>query len=371
MNNKTLQLIIRVLIVAAIIAIGWLCLFYFFKLTYPFLIAFVLAFFINPVVNFLDEKAKFPRPLAVLAGILFLFGLVGGIVTLIIIKIIDGFHYLSRMIPTQIEMISNRMQTYFNDTIFPFWEEILGEFNNLEESQRTAFEDSISQIGLEFASLLGSLGQAIANYLSSFVGALPITLTAAIFVFIALYFISKDWHTFKKKLKKEMPNHVIDKTVSVVKDLKSKVIGFISAQLILISMTAVLIFVGLLILRVEQPLTIALIIGLVDLLPYLGTGTILVPWAIYSLITGDYFLGFGLLILYGVVILQRQLAEPKVLSSNLGLNPLATLISMFAGLQLFGVLGLVIGPVMLVLLVSLYQAGVLTGVWHYIKGEES
>lgn len=368
-NNKVLQVIVRILIVSLLVALGWFVFYHFVALTYPFLIAAVFAFLINPIVTFLERKAKFPRPLAVFSGILFLFGVVGGILTLIIFKVIDGFQYLSQLVPRQIERISISIQSYVNEQLFPLWNQGIGLIDNLDESQRSAIEDGIQQVGGQLASLLGRIGQAVANGLSSFVGALPITLTILVFIVLGLYFISKDWNKFRMQTKKKLPNHITLRIVNILTDLKSKVIGFLTAQLILISLTAGMNFIGLLILGVEQPLTIALIIGLVDLMPYLGTGIILIPWAIYSLVMGDLFLGFGLLILYGLTVLQRQLAEPKVLSSNLGLNPLATLISLFVGLQLFGVLGLVIGPVVLVILISLHQANVLDGIWRYIKGE--
>lgn len=170
--------------------------------------------------------------------------------------------------------------------------------------------------------------------------------------------------------KHKIPNQTFDRIGQVYLDLKSKLMGFLTAQFILISMTALVNLIGLLILQVEHPLTIALILGVVDLLPYLGTGIILIPWGVYSILTGDLFLGIGLLILYGLTITLRQLAEPKVLSSSLGLNPLATLVSLFVGLQLFGFIGLFLGPVILVLFLSFYEAKIFEGIWRFIKGDE-
>jgi sporulation integral membrane protein YtvI len=356
------------LIVAVLLVLGWFIFYYMVWLTFPFLIAVALAFLINPVVRSLEKTARFPRPLAVLMGILFLFVLVGGVLTLMIIKLIDGFRYLSTFVPDQIERISTHIQSYVNEQFFPLWVKGIGLIDHLDTAQQNAIENGIQQLGGQFASILGNAGQAIANSLSHFVGALPITLTVFVFIIIGLYFISKDWNRLHAIVKTKLPAHIFDQFGHVYEDLKSKVVGFLTAQFILISMTAILNFIGLLILRVDQPFTIALILGVVDLLPYLGTGIILIPWAVYSLVTGNLFLGFGLLILYVLTITLRQVAEPKVLSSSLGLNPLATLISLFAGLQLFGFMGLFIGPVLLVLFMSLYQANVFEGIWRFIKG---
>ena len=144
------------------------------------------------------------------------------------------------------------------------------------------------------------------------------------------------------------------KTVFI--DLKKALFGFIKAQLTLISITAVIILIGLLILRVDYAITIALVAGIVDIIPYLGTGVVFVPWIIYVAIGGDMGLAIGLGVLYIVVLVQRQIMEPKILSSNIGLDPLATLIALFVGFKLIGFLGLIVGPVTLVIISTLYRA---------------
>jgi len=116
-------------------------------------------------------------------------------------------------------------------------------------------------------------------------------------------------------------------------------------------------------------LTLAFTMGLLDLIPYFGPGLIIIPWSIYNFFTGDMFMGVGLLILYASTVVVRQFAEPKVLSSSMKLNPLAVLVSLFAGLQMFGLIGLVIGPITLVLIISLYDAKVFEGLWGFIKGD--
>lgn len=118
--------------------------------------------------------------------------------------------------------------------------------------------------------------------------------------------------------------------------------------------------------QIEHALTIALIIAIVDLLPYLGTSAILIPWAIYELVAGSFGIGIALAILYVAVAGTRQFIEPKILSSSLDLDPLATLISLFVGFKLFGFLGLIIGPLGLVLGTALHRTGVFRDIYNYI-----
>nr|WP_245301456.1 sporulation integral membrane protein YtvI [Virgibacillus natechei] len=362
-------MIFRILLILLLTVIGLFLLFHFLRLTYPFLIAAMFAFLINPIIRLLEKHAHFPRPIAVLTSILLLIGIVGGFVTILVKKTIDGIHYLSDYIPSQIEQISSNVQSYFNQYIFPLWDQGIGLLDNIEPSQRQALQEGIQIIGSNVAATLGNFGQGIANGISAFVGALPITFTVIIFSMLAVYFISKDSKGYAAMYKDKLPLTFRKKTMHVLLDLKVKVFGFLKSQIILMTLTAIISLIGLLILQVDQAITIAVILGIIDLIPYFGPGLILIPWSIYSFFTGDIFLGFGLLILYASTVTARQIAEPKVLSSSLKLNPLAILVSLFAGLQLFGLIGLVIGPIILVLFISLYDANVFNGLWRFIKGD--
>lgn len=369
MKHPAVQIIFRILFLAFVTVIGLFLIFHFLRLTYPFLIAAMLAFFINPLVHLFEKKLRFPRMLAVLTSLLFLFGVIGTIVTYLIKKIIDGIIYLSDFIPNQITDISTNVQNYFNDHILPLWDQGIGLFDTMGASQRKLQEEGIQVIGGNLASMLESIGTSVANGVTSFITALPITFTVIIFVILGIYFISKDSNKYTKMYRENLPVIFRKKTLNVLRDLKSKIFGFLKSQIILMTLTFIISLIGLLILRVDYFLTIAVIMGVLDLLPYLGPGLIIVPWSIYSFFTGDLFIGFGLLILYATTIIVRQMIEPKILSSSLELNPLAVLVSLFAGLQLFGVIGLVLGPILLVLIVSLYDAKVFEGMWGFIKGD--
>src|SRR5699024_2028090 len=235
-------------------------------------------------------------------------------------------------------------------------------------SQQGILQEGIQLIGSNLASVLGNVGQAIASGISSFIGAVPITFTVIIFTIVGIYFISKDWDKYSKSYREKLPFIIRKQTMDVLRDLKTKVFGFLKSQIILMTLTGIVSLIGLLILQVDRSLTIAVILGVMDLIPYAGPGGILIPWSIYSFFTGDIFLGIGLLVLYGSTVTLRQMAEPKVLSTSMKLNPLAILISLFAGLQLFGLIGLVIGPISLVLIMSLYETSVFDGLWQFIKG---
>ncbi|WP_449354587.1 sporulation integral membrane protein YtvI [Virgibacillus natechei] len=369
MKHPIIQMTFRILLILLLTVIGLFLFYHFLRLTYPFLIAAMFAFLIHPMIRLLERHARLPRPIAVLTSILTLIGIVGGLVTILVKKTIDGILYLSDYIPSQIEQVSTNIQNYFNQYILPLWDQGIGLLDNIESSQRQALQEGIQLIGSNIAVSLGNLGEGIANGISSFIGALPITFTVIIFSLLGVYFISKDSKIYTAMYKNKLPWRFRKKVIHVCLDLKVKVFGFLKSQLILMVLTAIVSLIGLLILRVDQAFTIAVILGLIDLIPYFGPGLILIPWGIYSLFTGDIFLGVGLLILYASTITARQIAEPKVLSSSMKLNPMAILLSLFAGLQLFGLVGLVIGPIILVFFMALYDANVFDGLWRFIKGD--
>jgi sporulation integral membrane protein YtvI len=371
MNHPIIQKIFRILLILLLTVIGLFLLYHFLRLTYPFLIAALLAFLIHPIIRLLERYLRFPRPIAVLTSILLLIGIIGGLVTILVKVIIDGILYLSDYIPTQIEQISTNIQNYFNEYILPLWAQGIGWLDNIEDGQRQALQEGIQIVGSNLAQVLGNFGQGIASGVSSFVGALPITFTVIIFSILAIYFISKDSKKYAAIYKDKLPLIFRKKTLGVLRDLKVKIFGFLKSQIILMTLTALVSLVGLFILQVDQALTIAAILGLLDLIPYFGPGLVLIPWSIYSFFTGDIFMGVGLLILYASTVIVRQISEPKVLSTSMKLNPLAILVSMFAGLQLFGLIGLVIGPITLVLIISLYDSKVFDGLWRFVKGESA
>ena len=146
------------------------------------------------------------------------------------------------------------------------------------------------------------------------------------------------------------------KNVLMFRDTVSAALGgYIRAQLLLMSLTFIILSVFLLLFGVNYALLVALGIAFMDALPIFGTGFILLPWALYEFLTGGNALGFGLVALYGVCSLTRQILEPKILSSQIGLHPLLTLAGVFAGFKLFGVLGLIAGPLLVLIFVTYIQ----------------
>ncbi|MBS4176062.1 sporulation integral membrane protein YtvI [Lederbergia citrea] len=368
MNRDTVNKVIRFFIVTGIVVSSLIFIYYISKVTYPFIIAIAIAIFMNPAVRFLEKKWKFPRVLAVLTTLLLLIAIFAGLITLLIAEIVGGASYLSTVVPQHVGTLISYIEDLFAGQVIPFYNKIAGMFKSLDSGQQDTIKDSITDTGNKITESATAFLQNFFLKLPALVSWIPNAATVIVFSLLATFFISKDWDNLTSASTRFMPEKAKTSGRKVFIDLKKALAGFVKAQLTLISITLVIVLIGLLILRVDYAITIALITGIVDLLPYLGTGTVFIPWIIYELVIGNYGLALGLGILYTVVIVQRQVMEPKILSSNIGLNPLATLVALFVGFKLIGFLGLIVGPVTLVLVTTLHKANVFKDLWAYIKG---
>lgn len=366
LQYKFIQISLRLILILFLSSIFLLFLYKIINLLYPFIIAFIISYMINPFINYLEIKLKIPRYIASLVLIIFVLAIISGVLFLFINEMINGTQYLANTVPIYFKNFIHLGQDFLTSNIIPIYENILLKFNKLDSNNQEtillnlqAITDTTTSTGATFItnSLLG---------LSTFISRLPTTLTIIIIIILATFFISKDWNKFYQFGQKKIPNNFKKTIVSILEQLKSALFGFVKAQLTLISITTVIVLIGLIILRVPYAITISLLIGFVDLLPYLGTGIILIPWIIYSIIIGSSKFAIALTILYLIILIQRQIMEPKIISSNIGVDPLLTLISVFIGYQLFGFLGMIFGPIILVILNSIYRTEIVKYIWNFI-----
>lgn len=365
MDRPLIGKLLRGLWVAIIILLVILAIYFVIPLIYPFIIGWIIAYMLNPLVNLLERKARMSRWLAVSVGILIFMGVLAGLITLIIVRIVNEIQRLSIFINENYQQWLEDISSLINSDIIQRW---VNEISNFYEQfgERKSTDVGASSISDKIVDTITTILQQLAQYMITFITALPNVAVGLIIAFIATFFISKDWYRIRRWGSKLIDTRVKDSIEEIWIDLRKALFGFLKAQFILISITAVFVIIGLLLLRVEYAVSIGLLIGLVDLMPYLGTGAVFVPWIIVIFIKGNYAFAIGLCVLYGIILIARQLAEPKVLSSSIGLNPLVTLISVFVGLKLFGVLGLIIGPIGLVLGFAFHRADAFRDIWRYI-----
>jgi sporulation integral membrane protein YtvI len=362
--------LLRALFVLLIVVAAYFSLHFLIPLTYPFLIGWIIALLVEPSVKWLERRARLPRWAAVTLILFLLLTLFFSLLIFIVAEIVVELTRLADFLPVLINKVGQHIFDAFTrkDTDFRRIIDTIQSYlaKNPQHQQRisASIQENIGIIANKGTELITS----ILAWIGDFLGNLPFMLTVLVFITLATFFISLDWPRLSHTVIGLIPSRV-QKTIGLVMDdLKRALFGFIRAQLTLISITAIIMFVGLLILNVPYAFTIAFFVGLLDLMPYLGVGTILIPWIAYLFLTDNMELGAGLTVVYAVIIVVRQLLEPKLVASNVGLDPLLTLIALFVGLNLYGFLGLVAGPVTVVILLALHRANVFRDIWHFIIG---
>jgi sporulation integral membrane protein YtvI len=373
LNPQLVHQIFRGIWVAVILFLIGLFLYKVTPLVYPFLFGWVIAYLLNPLVNVLQRRAKFPRWLAVTFSMLLFFSAAVTCITLFVANIVVEIGTLSEKLQIQINQWAETYNNFINSSEFQNLVSWVNDFY----AKNPQYQDTINKNLTSTAGTLAGFSRDsigyILNTLVKLLTSLPNIATLAIITLLATFFISKDWYKIITRYSGIFSETILKVTKLIRTDLQKALFGYFRAQLILVSLTALVVIIGLLVLRVDYAITIGLLTGLADLMPYLGTGAVMVPWILYVFFAqGNIYLGIGLSILYGVILVARQIMEPKVLASSVGLDPLATLIALFVGLKLFGLVGLIIGPVTLVIFSAFYRARIFHDIAHYVhKGSIS
>ncbi|WP_239696582.1 sporulation integral membrane protein YtvI [Paenibacillus oryzisoli] len=341
--------------------------YYIIPLIYPFIFGWIIALMLNPLVNFFQFKCKLPRWLSVSLSMILFAGAMVTIITLLVANIVVELGSLADTIQLQINRWVEEFNVFINSVTFQQWIERVNEFFENNPKYQETVNTNLSSTAGSIADVSKLVITYIFAALKAFLTSLPNIATITIIVMLATFFISKDWYGLIKRYKGIFSDVIVKTTKLIRTDLQKALFGYLRAQLILVSLTALVVIIGLLVLRVDYAITIGLLTGLADLMPYLGTGAVMVPWILYVFFAqGNIVLGIGLSVLYGVIVIARQIMEPKVLASSVGLDPLATLIAMFVGLKLFGLLGLIVGPVSLILITAFYRARIFHDITAYI-----
>ena len=227
----------------------------------------------------------------------------------------------------------------FIDRIFVF----LGNIPFLRDIGRIdGAEETFSQF---FKNIILRFGEALADLLGTLIKSLPSAFISVVISVIACFYFSMDHKRIGETMGQILPCSVSSRLAAIKQKIKGVFWGYLRAYAIIFLITFGELLCGLLILRRNYAFFLALLIAAVDILPLFGTGIILVPWGIFTILSRDYFVGFGLLALFAVVTIVRQFIEPHFLGESLGLHPLLSLFCVFAGFKLFGFGGMLFSPI--------------------------
>lgn len=316
----------------------------------PFLVGFLIALALRPITKFLNKIFKSKGKGIAVFVVASFYAAVALILWLLITFLI-----------TQLTDLVNIMPNLYFNRIEP----LLLEFNDwIVANTETISPDAantISQIitnGINYISdIIKNTSITVVQIVTKLISNFPLYLISVIFTIVLSVFISVEYNNITAFIKRQLP----EKFNSTFMEARVFVTGtlwkMIKSYIIIMFITFIEILTGLSILKVNYALPIAAIIAILDIMPVVGTGGILIPWAIVELILKNYTLGVGLLLLYLTVTVVRNVIEPRIVGHQIGLHPIITITVMYAGLRLFGFFGLLVAPIIAILVKYLNDTG--------------
>ncbi len=362
---------------AIIVLIAFLAVRYALGVCLPIFAAFLIATILQRPKNFLTKKTFLKKGSASVVSLFGLLFIVSALVTLIGVRAVEEIRGFINYITLQIQnfdvFLSNienavmsfagNLPGFVSDTVSDSLTTIFTRIREYLAGQNTELTDSIT----------GTLGNSfsfswITTPLSGVISTakqIPSILIAIVVTLVASCFMASDYEEIMGFIKRQFPREKRKDLSRSKVLLKSTLTKMAKAYALIMTVTFTEMFLGLTVLRLvgvyssNFTVIIAIVTAVVDIIPVLGTGTILIPWAAYNLIVGNYGLAIGLAVIYGVITVIRQIIEPKLVAGQLGLSPVVTVTALYLGLKIFGVLGMIIAPILLTMLKVLNDEGVI------------
>lgn len=344
-SDRRLSLLLSAAYYAVLAAAGYLFLRYLLWWLLPFLLALAAASAMEPVILLLRRTLRFKRGFSAALLTLFLLFLIGGLLALLLSALFtEATAFLSRL-PTLL------------DTLPALSDTLLARLRAYCALCPARVQTLVSSLLSDWTSLLSSalrglVPRALAA-LGTLAAAVPGFILAAATTFLAIFFISASYPTLCAALQKRLNAEHRRRLLLWREGATRSLARWLRAQLLLCLMTFCQLLLGLRLLGESFPLLAAFLITLVDALPVFGTGTVLVPWALAELLLGSTARGAALLLLYLCTLTVRSIAEPKLITARSGVPPVASLAAMYLGFRAFGVAGMVLLPLSLLLAAQL------------------
>ena len=336
---KAAELPLLMLITVVVVALCYMLASY----VMPLLLAILISTAMEPFIRMLSGtnrsgekiRAGLPRKVAVLLVMLIVFTLLITVGFFIIQGVVAELISLAESLPAKI----------------PQWMESLDQLGQQISAQFPII--STENLASIIQSLSGHLTESITTIAASavsFATQMPAIILFIVFTIMSTYFFSVSRFSIMRNLKRQLPQSWQETAQHLYGTLAKALFGWLKAQFIILCCMFLVMFIGFTILNVHYALLIALGIAVMDALPILGSGLVMIPWIGYQLFFGSLPMGIGLAVVYVLLIFTRQSIEPRVVGGQSGLPPLWTMCAMYAGFRLFGFIGLFLGPLTLLLM---------------------
>lgn len=344
MRSKYAEAAAKLFCILAAIALLWLLFEYALGIILPFAVAFCVGIPIHALSARIHKRTGFPHRLCAFVLVLLFLCALGFLIFIALNRLFGEIEELVEWLGEDSEGIGNTVGIVFGyigdiSSKIPFIEEI-ENIKGLENFRETV-DSSVSDIIGEFVSRVTS---SVPTWAIGVIKQTPKALITVFVTVLSCFYFGMDYGRIREGLLGRLSREGRERAERWIRLTGNALGRYGRAYLFIMLMTFAEVFVGLLILGKRYAFLLALIIAVVDILPVFGAGTVLIPWAVISILMRDFRTGLGLLILYGAITIVRQIAEPKIVGDSLGIHPLITLFAMFAGLTLFGIPGMLLGP---------------------------
>lgn len=315
----------------------------------PFVIGWVIALLASPLVRFFEEKVRWKRKassafviVTVIALVVLLLYLIGAKLVREAIGLINELPVMWAAVEADFADIGKNLSVFYE---------------RLPLDLRNSISDFADQIGSMLGETVGTFSTPTINAVGNFAKQLPAVVIGLIMALLSAYFFVADKATVSVWFHEHMPSSVRARYQMIRRSLVVAVGGYFKAQLKIEVWMYLLLVIGLGILKVNYSLLIALGIAFLDFFPFFGTGTVMVPWAIIKILSGDYTMAIGLLIIWGVGQLARQVIQPKIVGDSVGVPPIPTLFLLYIGYKVGGVFGMIAAVPIGLIIMTMYNEG--------------
>lgn len=326
-----------------------LAVYFILPISIPLIVAFITALMLNPIVRLSQTHMKLTRKTAVIIVFMLFLVLIGIAGTFIVTKAV-----------TQVVNFVEDVPEHFNqlNEMYAKWE------NDFESYSKNLPPEFVSQISASLEDNLTSLSETakekitIDNIAEVF-AKVPQYLISFFVYLIALFLFMLELPVLKANFYNVLTKETAEKVSYMNQRLASVTLGFLKAQFLVSIVIFLSSLIGLFIIAPDVAIIMSLIIWIIDFIPIIGSIVILGPWSLFMFLSGDITMGVKLAILAIILLAIRRTVEPKVMGRHIGLSPLATLIAMFLGLQILGILGFILGPLCVIAFNSAKEAGII------------
>lgn len=334
------------------------------KFFMPFVIGWILAMIANPLVRFLESRVKMVRKHSSVLIVVFVLALIIGLGYFLISRLILQAIDLAKDLPVLYDMASADLQ----DISVRF----ASLFSRLPEHVQTNWQELAGNIGHAASVVVQKIASPTVEVAGNVAKGIPNALVNVIVTILSSYFFIAEQDKIIEFWKKHLPESAKSYGRYLKNDVKKLIGGYFLAQFRIMFVVALILIVGFLVLGIKYAFLIGVLVAILDFLPLFGTGTVLIPWALFKLLSADYALAAGLALLYVLTQVMRQVIQPKIVGDSMGLPPLWTLVFLYLGFKIHGISGMIIAVPIGIFVMNLYQYGAFDGMIGSAKelGEE-